>query len=215
MKRSPIRRSHVILAFALLGLVCLAVPVAITQADNQPQAGQCSGYYYTVKLGETWTSIARRVGQPAGALKSANPQAIRPRDLIYAGEKLCVPAQGGGVEQGGYWYQVKPGDTWNKLSRATGVPLQQLWAANPGLVNRQQWLYIGQRVWIPALPKGATPVTPTATTTASAAAHGDSNGRSACTARADPDSGHAGCDRAYGHGHRNAAAHRYAGARRA
>lgn len=173
MRLSRVRAPQVFLVFVLLGILCLIAPAAVARADAQAQSSQCSGYYYTVKLGDTWTNIGRRVGQPVSALKSANPQAVRPRDVIYAGERLCIPSQTAGPEPtgvaptrvapGGYWYQVKPGDTWNKVSRATGVPVQQLWAANPGLVNRRQWLYIGQRVWIPAPPKGTTggSITPT------------------------------------------------------
>ncbi|MGE5603705.1 MAG: LysM peptidoglycan-binding domain-containing protein [Nitrososphaerales archaeon] len=175
MRFPRVRPPQVFLVFALLSLLCFAAPVAAAQESGQPQSGGCSGYYYTVKRGDTWSIISRRVGAPVSSLKAANQQSVRPRDLIYAGERLCVPSQGGGVEEGGYWYQVKPGDTWNKVSRATGVPVQQLWEANRQLVNSRQWLYIGQRVWIPALPKGAaqasvTPVASASTTATSTGA---------------------------------------------
>jgi LysM repeat protein len=163
MRLSRVRASQVLLAFALLGLLCLAVPMVVAHADDGSQPGQCSGYYYTVKRGDTWSIIARRVGAPVSVVKSANPQAVRPRDVIYAGEKLCIPSQGGGVEQGGYWYQVKPGDTWNKVASATGVSVRQLWEANRSLVNRRLWLYIGQRIWIPESPSGLAAPVETAT----------------------------------------------------
>ena len=119
-------------------------------------------------------------------LKRLNPQAIHPKGWLWVGERLLIPGKPPTVEPPtveppktespkavGYWYQVRPKDTWNTVAKATGVSVRQLWAANPGLRNRQQWLYLGQRVWIPAAPP-ATPVTaaasPTAVATTSAAA---------------------------------------------
>jgi LysM repeat protein len=154
MRSCPVRPLRILAGLALLGLFFLGAPFAVAHAGGEPtaqgQSSGCSGYYYTVRRGDTWSIISRRVAISVANLKAANPQAIRPRDLIYAGENICIPsASQGGVESGGYWYQVKPGDTWNIISRATGVSVRQLWEANPGLLNRRQWLYIGQRVWIP------------------------------------------------------------------
>lgn len=163
MSSTRVRPSQVLLLFVLLGILCLAVPTAVAEADSERQSGQCSGYYYTVRMGDTWSIIGRRVGASVSSLMAANPQAVRARDIIYVGEQLCIPAPGGGVEQGGYWYQVKQGDTWNKVARATGLTVQQLWAANPGLVNRMQWLYVGQRIWVPAASTGTMTATVTPT----------------------------------------------------
>lgn len=50
---------------------------------------------------------------------------------------------------GGYWYTVRPGDTWYALSRRTGIPVRELWAANPSHIHYRYWLYVGHRLWIP------------------------------------------------------------------
>ena len=168
------------LLIALLGLLILP---AIVQADNNPP----EGYYYTVRQGDTWSNVSHRTGASVAELKRLNPQAIHPKGWLWVGERLLIPGKPPTVEPPkvepaktespkavGYWYQVRPKDTWNTVAKATGVSVRQLWAANPGLRNRQQWLYLGQRVWIPAAPP-ATPVTaaaasPTVVATATTAA---------------------------------------------
>ena len=158
MKSYLVRPLQLLAGLAILGLLVLGLPVHVAQADGERQGGGCSGYYYTVKRGDTWSVLSRRVGLTITELKRANPQAVRSQDVIYAGERVCIPsASQGGDESGGHWYQVKPGDTWNTISRATGVPVRDLWNANPGLLNRRQWLYIGQRVWIPEKPAAPAP----------------------------------------------------------
>jgi LysM repeat protein len=182
MKSCPVRPLQLLAGVLLLGLLLIALPAPVAFADagttgaaltGDAQAGACSGEYYTVRRGDTWSVISRRVGISVADLKTANPQAVRAKDVIYAGEKVCIPSPStaptaspsqGGTVSGGYWYQVKPGDTWNIISRATGVAVRDLWAANPGLLNRRQWLYIGQRVWIPQAAAVTTPVATTAAT---------------------------------------------------
>ena len=53
---------------------------------------------------------------------------------------------------GGYWYQVVPGDTWYGVSRRTGVSYYTLWNANPAHHHWNQWLYVGDWLWIPYPP---------------------------------------------------------------
>jgi LysM repeat protein len=153
------RQSLISLGLLVVLLGLLVIPV-IVQADNNPPAGY---YYYTVRQGDTWSIVSRRTGVSVAELKRLNPQAIHPKGWLWAGERLLVPGQAPKVE--GYWYQVRLNDTWNTVSKATGVPVKELWAANPRLVNRQLWLYLGQRVWIPAAPP-ATPATMAAATAA-------------------------------------------------
>ncbi len=148
------------LLLVLLGL--LVIP-AIVQADNNPP----DGYYYTVRQGDTWSIVSRRTGVSVAELKRLNPKAIHPKGWLWVGERLLIPGQA--PEVVGYWYQVKPGDTWKTVAKATGVPIKELWQANPGLVNRQLWLYRGQRVWIPVAPP-ATPVTTAVAAAATASA---------------------------------------------
>ena len=161
------RRQTLISLGVLVALLGLLILPALVQADNKPP----EGYSYTIRQGDTWSNVSRRTGVSVAELKRLNPQAIHPKGWLWVGERLLVPGKPPTVEPPkveppktespkavGYWYQVRPGDTWNTVAKATGVPVRQLWAANPGLRNRQQWLYLGQRVWIPAAPP-ATPVT--------------------------------------------------------
>ena len=165
------RRPSLISLGLLVVLLGLLVIPAIVQADNNPPAGY---YYYTVRQGDTWSIVSHRTGVSVAELRRLNPQAIHPKGWLWVGERLLVPGRAPKAE--GYWYQVRLNDTWNTVAKATGVPVKELWAANPGLVNRQLWLYLGQRVWVPAAPP-ATPATtaaataaPTALATASATA---------------------------------------------
>jgi LysM repeat protein len=157
---------------SLVGLALLAVLLglliipAVAQADSTPPPG----YYYTVQQGDTWSIVSRRTGVTVAELKRLNPKAIHPKGWLWVGERLFVPGKPATVESpkaAGYWYQVRPGDTWNTVAKATGVSVKELWQANPGLLNRQLWLYLGQRVWIPAAPPAASA---TMTTPAPAAA---------------------------------------------
>lgn len=58
----------------------------------------------------------------------------------------------------GWWYTVQSGDTWYSLSRATGVSVAALQAANPAHIHPHYWLYVGHRLWIPTC--GGTPPPP-------------------------------------------------------
>ncbi len=152
----PFHVRHWLLILALVTLL----PTAMSAYAANPTPPACTGIYYTVQPGDTWSSVSYRTGVKVAELKRLNPHAIHPNNWLWAGDRLCIPSQG--IKQG-YWYQVKPGDTWNKVSRATGVSVQELWRANQGLINRLYWLYIGQRIWIPtAPPTGAVTPTPAA-----------------------------------------------------
>ncbi len=57
----------------------------------------------------------------------------------------ATPAPGGAP--GGYWYQVKHGDTLAAIARKTGVPMDAISGAN-GLVNINR-IWAGTWLWIP------------------------------------------------------------------
>lgn len=180
MRASTTQNVKLMTGAALVGLallVLLFLPAATAHAESDMQTGGCDGYYYTVKTGDTWIIISRRTGVTVANLKVANPQALRRNDWVLIGEKLCIPAQAPtpeinatptAVQPSGYWYQVRRGDTWNSVARAHGATVAELWAANPDAVNELQWLYVGQRLWIPARAT-ATP-TPAVEATATAVA---------------------------------------------
>lgn len=153
---------------AILALLALSLLPSLAHAtETTPPV--CSGTYYTVRPGDTWSIVSWRTGITVAELKRLNPSAIRPNNWLWIGDHLCIPTSQEAAN--GYWHQVQPGDTWNAVARATGVAVRDLWRANPGLVNRLYWLYIGQRVWIPtgqpSAPPSSTPAavktTPTPT----------------------------------------------------
>jgi len=49
----------------------------------------------------------------------------------------------------GYYYIVRPGDSWLGLSWRTGLSVADLKAANPTAVRPRDWLWTGERLYIP------------------------------------------------------------------
>lgn len=49
----------------------------------------------------------------------------------------------------GYWYQVQAGDTWDGISRRSGISVEALWGANPRLHRDNRQLYPGEWMMIP------------------------------------------------------------------
>ncbi len=148
---------------ALLALpFALLLPAPAQAAETTPPT--CSGDTYTAGPGDTWYSVSRRTGVSVAALKQLNPGIVRPNGWLWIGDQLCLsPSR----DANGYWYEVQPGDTWNTVARKTGMSVQELWLVNPTLANRLQWLYIGQRLWVPGAASAAVA---DATATAAAAA---------------------------------------------
>lgn len=156
-------RFRLIPALALIAFIVLALiaPPRLGHADANPPADS-SGFWYTIQPGDSWTVVAQRTGVSVAVLKKANPKAVHRFDWLWLGERLFVPGSAG---LSGYWYQVKPNDTWTTVAQAVNVPVAKLWAANPGLQNAKRWLYIGQRMWVPAPPpdSAAEAITPAVT----------------------------------------------------
>ncbi|HXF62241.1 MAG TPA: LysM domain-containing protein, partial [Caldilineaceae bacterium] len=63
----------------------------------------------------------------------------------------AVVAQAQDTEQPapGYYYTVQEGDTWEAVAQRTGVPVDQLQAANPDAVRENGWLLNGEQLFIP------------------------------------------------------------------
>ena len=59
----------------------------------------------------------------------------------------------------GYYYVVVAGDTWNRVSRATGIPIAVLKENNPEAIHPRDWLIEGERLFIPPTSV-AVPATP-------------------------------------------------------
>ncbi|MCY9738380.1 LysM peptidoglycan-binding domain-containing protein [Paenibacillus thiaminolyticus] len=111
---------------------------------------------HIVKNGESLYSIAKKYDVPLEELIKMNPQLKDPNE-IDVGMKIKVPSSS--HPQTGHEivhkHVVKEGDTLWKLSKAWGVPLQEMIEANPQLKNPNV-LVIGQVVNIPKV-SGMTP----------------------------------------------------------
>lgn len=169
---------------AILGLslaaVLLLTPAAALAQEGQPPADQ--GFTYVVRPGDTWVGLANTFGVSVATLKANNPKALHPRGYLWVGDTLWIPVPRATPRaETGYWYTVRQGQTWNTVSRATGVSVAVLKQANPVAARDPQgWLYIGQLLWIPtgAPPPAATaeasptssPTLPVATATSAATA---------------------------------------------
>lgn len=106
---------------------------------------------YTVKAGDTYTTIARQYGITVEALGAANPT-INPTRLLI-GQILCIPPAPEGCPEGYTQHTVKAGDSFYKLARQYGVAVAVIEAANPGADPNR--LTIGQKLCIP--PAGTCP----------------------------------------------------------
>ncbi|MEP7042205.1 MAG: phage tail tip lysozyme [Dokdonella sp.] len=114
-------------------------------------AAAAGGDGYTVKAGDTLSSIAQAHGLSLAALERANPQ-IRDVNLIHPGQAITIPggsSQGGGAQGS---YTVKSGDTLSGIAQSHGVSVAALEQANPQIHNANL-IYPGQSLHIPA---GAT-----------------------------------------------------------
>jgi LysM repeat protein len=73
-------------AYLLVGET-LRIPGSAAAPDSTPGATTI----YVVGAGESWNSIAQKLGIPAATLRAANPQAIRNGLVLYRGEQLVIP----------------------------------------------------------------------------------------------------------------------------
>jgi LysM repeat protein len=161
-----------------------AAPVGAAGATTT-LAGSGEGLY-TVKAGDAWVSIARKLGVDAVALAEFNGKALT--DAIFPGDQLKIPPKSTTTTIAGSTgsstattkapgstttttsaikvagtYTVVAGDYWVGIARKLGVDYKSLLAVNGA--TAQTRLDPGQKIKVPA--KSAT--TTTATTTKPAA----------------------------------------------
>jgi LysM repeat protein len=201
MSRSHLSRFILIVIILLLAGTILPPQVAQGQ-DATPSPAMtmtpAAGYTYTIERGDSWSSISRKTGVTVAALKANNPQAIHPEDWLYQGERLFIPGTSAiqptpqGTADTGFWYQVKPGDSWSTVAKANGVSQQALLTANPSQVQPNRWLFTGQWIWIPgpdspiAPTQVAVTATPPPTKTPTATATPEPTQTSTATATPEP-----------------------------
>ncbi len=119
-------------------------------------AGLAQTGRYTVRRGDTLSSIAARNHTTPAALAAAN--GLRNPDVILVGQSLALSGSGGAAGGGSGGAAgvvvVRPGDTLAALAARTGVPVATLMAAN-GLKSTSM-LYAGGQLLL--APRNATAI---------------------------------------------------------
>ncbi len=127
---------------------------------------------YTIRSGDTLSSIAQRFGTDVATLARAN--GISNPNRIYAGESLNVPGTGTST------HTVVRGDTLAVIARNAGLSLQAVLNANPQIRNADL-IYPGQEITLPAT-RAAVPTEPSAP---QSGVEGSGNGAPAVTGPSD------------------------------
>ncbi|MBS2027943.1 MAG: LysM peptidoglycan-binding domain-containing protein, partial [Deltaproteobacteria bacterium] len=114
---------------------------------------------YTVKKGDTLSSIAARYHVSLASLEGANKQIKNPNS-IYVGEHINIPGQKDSFSppksskpapkpaSSGSTYTVRSGDTMSKIASSHGVSLSALEKANPQIHNFNV-ISVGEKLHIP------------------------------------------------------------------
>jgi LysM repeat protein/Tol biopolymer transport system component len=125
----------------------LSVPGGVSPGPV-PISGGCANYH-TVQWGDTLSGIAWRYQTTANALMQANDLYS---DLIYQGQRLCVPPGGVALPPArpSYtYYTVRPGDTLSGIAWRFGVSQAAIMRANN--LSNPSFIYVGQRLVIPGV----------------------------------------------------------------
>ncbi len=105
---------------------------------------------FTVGVGDTIFSIARRLGVTVAAILACNPGLTDP-NLIFPGQVICVPSLITVPCPPGFMpYTVVPGDTLFLIARRFGTTVAALLAANPQITN-PDLIFPGQVICVPAM----------------------------------------------------------------
>ncbi|MDO7906868.1 LysM peptidoglycan-binding domain-containing protein [Paenibacillus sp. JX-17] len=105
---------------------------------------------HIVKKGDTLYLLAQKYGVTLEKITAANPQITDPNQLEI-GMKVKIPSEAvpaSPAQDVVYQHKVKQGDTLWQLSKAWGIPLQNMIEANPQLKNPNA-LLVGETVNIP------------------------------------------------------------------
>ncbi len=138
---------RILAVLTLVFAVGLAVvPTANLQAASSAtsaETGSSSGYWYTVKAGDTLGHIARYAGVTVSGIMNANGLSS---SRIYVGQRLWIPAATP-THSCSSVYVVRKGDNLSRIARAYGINTYALANAN-GLSNASL-IFPGQRLCIP------------------------------------------------------------------
>jgi len=130
-------------------------------AAMSPAPACPNGRLYTVKPGDSMFTIARQSNIPLAALIAANPQIADP-NMIFPGQRICVPCASPPGPVCSVNYTVQSGDSMYSIATRYGITLDALKAANPQIVN-PDLIFPGQIICVPVvrppvpLPPAACP----------------------------------------------------------
>jgi LysM repeat protein len=101
---------------------------------------------YTVRHGDTLSSIARHYGVNTAALAAAS--GLSNASYIEVGQRICIPniyspATGSSGAMGGY-YTVQPGDTLSQIAKNNMTTVKKLMHLNH--ISNPSYIYIGQKL---------------------------------------------------------------------
>src|SRR5262249_55318898 len=117
-------------------------------------SAQSGGLIYTVRAGDTLTSIANHFGVAVGAIITANH--LKDPNAIMVGMQLVIPIASKGAsgqssaqstQSAPGTYVVQRGDTLIGISNKVGVSVEQLMAANK--ITDPSMIRVGQVLTIP------------------------------------------------------------------
>ena len=97
---------------------------------------------YVIQPGDTLSGIAQRYGTTVSALSSLN--GISDPDLIYAGNTIRVPENGGSGSSGAQYYTIQPGDTLSGIAARFGTTVSALSALNG--ISDPDLIYAGNTI---------------------------------------------------------------------
>ncbi len=118
--------------------------VSIPATPPVPVSGTNS---YTVKKGDTLSSIASSFHTTVAVLLRANPE-ITNRNVISAGQVIYLPGATLKLSNGQVVYVIKSGDSMGAIARLFNTTLSELIKANPQISN-PSLIFTGQRINIP------------------------------------------------------------------
>ncbi|NLW22922.1 MAG: LysM peptidoglycan-binding domain-containing protein [Tissierellia bacterium] len=122
------------------------------------QACPAGSFAYVIRPGDTLFLLANRFGTTVNAIMALNP-GINPNNL-QIGQRICIPTAADPRPPlppcpNGFYYTIRAGDTFFRLSQQFNVSVDELMRANPGVDPNR--LMIGQTICI---PRPVTPIPP-------------------------------------------------------